>query len=498
MPVKVEKRDDEFCVIDPDGSTVKGGCHKIEKDAKAHARAINANTEKETKASYVPWNVTTFEELDQAEAAHEIAEHVVDLTWNFQDLVWNTMNSEQVIDKAAAIRLLADEYANRISSMDSSEKMVKQDLKQLNGSVVNKLIKATKKAFGIETKSYVAIYKDRGGIYRWVGQYSNCYRDDDRPPEIVSEKSHKGFVKLVDEGLAAKPTLWIWHTKQLEIGQSDWVLYDDSGFALAGGHFYDSVDEELIKGLSKLDDMAMSHGMPKWSIGRDEKDKSVITQHITEEISLLPGWAAANKRTGFVILDSSIKGRDEDMMAIPKEKRQELIDWGLNPSLIDALESQNSKQATEADLAEVERKEETIEEAIEVIAEEVVEEAQPETEEVAEPVVAEVGIDMPAIVSALNEAVKAILSVDERVKGVENAVKELQKSDEEKVAKKASNTSLASMQELLHRTVIGNDSARVDGRTSLGKSAPKEVAPEPEVRTGIPMIDGWLTRPTQV
>jgi len=53
MPVKVEKRDGEWCVIEPDGSTVK--CHDTEKDANAHMRAINANTETDDK-SYVPFS----------------------------------------------------------------------------------------------------------------------------------------------------------------------------------------------------------------------------------------------------------------------------------------------------------------------------------------------------------------------------------------------------------------------------------------------------------
>ena len=319
----------------------------------------DSEEERATKAVWVPFGVTTFEELDTAEMAQESVEKVNELTWNFQDLIWNILQSTDVTDKSGAVRQLADEYASRIEVVTKAKNVIKDDLKQLNGGVVDKFIKATKKALGVDTQSPdVVIYKDQGGTYRWVGRYSNCYRDNDRPPEIVSEKSQQGFVKLVDAGLVSKPTLWIWHTKALNMGQSDWVAYDDSGFALAGGHFYPDTDEKLIEELSNLDDVAMSHGMPKWSIERDEKDNSIITQHITEEISLLPGWAAANKRTGFAILDSSIKGTNEEPMAIPKEKRQELVEWGLDPKLIDALESQNSKQATEADLAEIERKEE--------------------------------------------------------------------------------------------------------------------------------------------
>jgi hypothetical protein len=44
MPVHVAKRGDQYCVEEPDGSTVK--CHSSKAKADAHARAINANIEK--------------------------------------------------------------------------------------------------------------------------------------------------------------------------------------------------------------------------------------------------------------------------------------------------------------------------------------------------------------------------------------------------------------------------------------------------------------------
>ena len=456
-------------------------------------------TKRETKAMWVPWGVTTFEELEQAEVAQEAAEKMSELTWNFQDLVWNILNSSEVDDKAGALRQLGNDFADRVGVVSEAKSIIKNDLKQLNGeSISEKIVNVIRKATGADTvQRNVVIYKDQGGTYRWVGRYSNCYRDDDNPPEIISEKSHQKFVKLVDAGLVPKPTLWIWHQKALEIGQADWVAYDDSGFALAGGHIYPGLDE-IAENLKELDDMAMSHGMPKWSIERDEKDNSVITQHITDEISLLPESAAANKRTGFVILDSSIKGIDEDNMAIPVEKRDELVKFGIKPELLDALEAQNSKQATEADLAEVERKDEAVEEVAEPVEAEEVAESQPEVEVEVPDAVDEVVVEQPqAIVSALQEAIKAIVSVNERLEGVESELKELKRSDAEKVAQKASSTSLASMSELLSNTVIGNSEARIDGRTSLGKSAPKEADPEPASRTGIPMIDGWLSKPAQ-
>jgi hypothetical protein len=43
MPVKVAKRGNEFCVVEPNGTPVNGGCHSTREEAVKHAAAINAN-----------------------------------------------------------------------------------------------------------------------------------------------------------------------------------------------------------------------------------------------------------------------------------------------------------------------------------------------------------------------------------------------------------------------------------------------------------------------
>ena len=169
-----------------------------------------------------------------------------------------------------------------------------------------KIVDAVKKVVGVEDESPkpdVLIWKDAGVIYQWIGRYSNNIRDNDRPAEIISDISHRKFAAMVDVGLVDPPKLWVWHKKDMEIGQADWVAYDtDNGFAVAGGHIYEQFGE-LAEEVKTMDDVKLSHGMPKWSIERDPEDDTIITQHVTEEISLLPGRAAANKRTGFVILE---------------------------------------------------------------------------------------------------------------------------------------------------------------------------------------------------
>jgi len=442
--------------------------------------------EREDKAAFVPMGVTSFSELDQAEEAMVIAEKSQELLWNFNDLVWNIMHETEVTDKSGAIRQLADEFADRVGAIEVDDKaaLKQSDMKKLDEGKLTKVFNAVKEAFGVETDPRnVLIFKDETGHDRWVGRYSNNYRDNDNPqPEIISEKSHKNFVRLVDAGLAPSPELWLWHEKSLALGQSDWVAYDDSGFAIAGGHFYPGT-EGIVKEIKQLDDVAMSHGMPVWSIIRALDDESIIDGHITEEISLLTGKAAANKLTGFVILK-------EEQMAISTDKRNELLDWGITPEQLSILEQMNAAEAVAADKAGVQSKELT-DETEEPATEEAADEAA-NTEEVAEGT--EEAATEPTntdIAHVLSETMKSVINLSERLKSIEDNVDALARDDATKVAAKAAGTPMASMAELMRHSVVGNEDARVDGRTTLAKSAPKET-PAYRAESGIPFIDAMI------
>jgi len=364
MAVKVKRKGELWCVVEPDGTEVDKGCWKTEDEATTQAAMINSKESKSLK-SIVPWGALSFEDVEIAEQSHEVAERVSELTRNFQDIMWNIMYSDIIEDKPTAIRNLAGEFADRlglitrmdVSKMkalpDSSFLYVNKDtgdrrflFKNKDGSlkhevlrdaikgvydsdvdesirseiairarkelfangerkgIVSRVVDAVRGMYGKEeTRNDIRIWKDQGGVYRWVGRYSNNFRDDDYPvQEIISKSSHQKFVKLVDAGIVSPPKLLLWHEDGWEIGQSEWVAFDDEGFALAGGYIHPGF-EELAEQIKGLGDVRMSHGMPVPFIERDTVDKTVITQHISEEITVLPGYAAANKRTGFSMLD---------------------------------------------------------------------------------------------------------------------------------------------------------------------------------------------------
>lgn len=181
-------------------------------------------------------------------------------------------------------------------------------------------------------------------------------------------------------------------------------------------------------------------------------------------------------------------------MAIAEEKRKKLTEWGLSESLISQLERRNSKDASTAIEAGKDSKEVVEEVAVEDAAEtEVVE----NVEETQEPV-ANLA-QMEEVSGVLGQAVNALIELNESVKELrlahDEVVKEVQalkEQDQERLARKAMATPLASLSELLNKSVIGNVDAKVDGRTALAKDAPEQSEPETQRRTGIPFVDSMI------
>lgn len=296
--------------------------------------------------------------------------------------------------------------------------------------------------------------------YRWLAIYSNNYRDNDNPPEIISEASHRSFVKGVETGIYPYPELWLWHVPGSRVGQADWLTYTDEGFAVASGYF-DKGKEHVAKELSSQPDTLVSHGMPKAFVKRDPQDKSIIIQHITKEISPLPSSAAANKLTGFELLS-----KEESM--IPEHKAEYLKAVGFTDDELNSLNENIQQKAKTAEEQELESKEEdTTQEA--------------STESSSEE------LSLEGIAGLLKAGLTPIA---EQINSLDTRVKELEKTDEQKIVDKAQSTPRASLDALLadHIGSLFNKDSQVDGRTSLAKSGPEQA----EAPQGV-FFEQWLT-----
>lgn len=339
--------------------------------------------------------------------------------------------------------------------------------------------------------SGLSIWKE-GNQYWWVARYSNKFRDNDHPAEIISSDSHKRFVQLVKEGKAPLPELWLWHKKNWKVGQAHSVAYDDSGFAVAIGTFdvgREDVAEALIK--SKESERYLSHGMPFSTIKHDPDDSTILIEHETREISVLPAWAAANKLTGFVVLNLESK---EESMAIPDETKQEWISkLGIKPETLQSLEEANAADASKAQSEGIESKEN--EEAQPAASETETTETQTEAVEAKT-----VTLTVDELKNAVQDAVKGIVSpMIERLDALEKSLTEVKEASEKRdeALKGTPTASLGALLGGFAQSAIGASETKVDGRTSLAQSKPKETAANGGGRTGIQFIDEMLAGNSQ-
>ena len=307
------------------------------------------------------------------------------------------------------------------------------------------------------------VWKEKDGGYRWFTAYSNNFLDDDYPAEIISEKSHTTFVEMVDNGVVPYPELWLWHVKGSAVGVSDLVDYSN-GFAVATGTF-DDQHQHVAENLSKMKGLKVSHGMDGLLLRRDESNPSIITFHITKEISPLPKEAAANKRTMFMVL----KGDD----GMNDAKKKFLSDVGLDVEGLEQQLAQAKSQAEDEGIPSKEKEAEDVDEVQEV----------PTTY-----------ATLDEVASTLTDVLSPILQANEsitaRLESLEATVKELKELDVAKVSKMKEETPRASLQELI-AGMLSKDAIVADD-DPLKQLKPKENESSPMSVTGIPVIDSLI------
>lgn len=479
MPWKVYKDDDKFCVhkeIDGEkGEVVPGGCHSSSAEAERHLRALYASEGKEIEDAVK--EVSTIygdtSNLDATIVALETANSLEDV----KAILDEFRGREKVEDEASDPPVVQDE---KEVEMRLEENIFQRVLAHVKGFIASR-----EKA---DPDGNTLIWKEADGKYRWLARYSNNFRDEDNPPEIISAASHQRFAELVDKGVEPLPELLIWHMKEWKIGAADWVAYDN-GFALAGGHFTPGL-EDVAEKLSKQKDIANSHGMPVTKIKRAEDDQTVIVEHVTTEISVLPRWSAANKHTGFVVLDS----QKEELPMIPDEKRKKLSEWGLSDDQIAKIEGMNQEDANKAADLGIERKETEVAEPVaETPAVPAETPAAPEPEApAAVPQTEPTAITAEDIKGLISAAVtQAFAPLAEKLTLIEGEVKAVKEQNT------LSGTPLASLAAMIGKspaTAIGSPETRVDGRSELAKDKPAEEIGKAndDGRTLVPFINSLL------
>lgn len=495
MPYKIFKRNGKSCVFTVDGQgRPKGethGCHDSHAQAVQQMRALyvhanpaegKAAKEIDTKEYvYVPFGVVSFAELDKVLAAQDVAENVRELTQEFMDLTRNIMDAPALDDKASAVNALATEFTTRLDKATKGEQ--EKALRQLKERTQKGVLQRVKDWLGLEdepTRNDFLIWKEASGRYRWLASFSNRYRDQDNPPEILADAAHRDFVKATDEKSWPMPELQHWHIPGAKWGTGDWMAYDGA-FILASGTVdkgYESDAEHLMlaKGIK------VSHGMPRDEIRRDDGDPTIITRYRSIEISDLPDWAAANALTGFEIIGPQDGRKEVSIMAIPDEKKKYLKETvGWTDEQIARIEAALADKEKAADAAGLETKDTPA--------------PAPEATPLAEPGPARPTADevAQAIAAAVKPILEQMTAQAESVKGLAEQVKALKEDEDKKLEAKAAATPGASLRDLVARA-IGDNATKVAADDPLATKGPKQTDPTTEPITGIPFIDAQIRR----
>ena len=444
---------------------------EIKEDTPNHKQGIDVGG---VVTSIVPYDATSFEDVDEFMKAETVRERMGEVTRQFETLTHNIMWTDNDIDKVAAMKALIGELDNRLGEA------IELGSKSL-WDVVRGVFKKPESTPEPKTKNGLFVWKE-GDRYRWFAVYSNKYRDDDFPPEILSEKSHLKFVDMVDKGEVPYPELWHWHIPGTRWGVSDWIAYDtDYGFSLASG-YVDRDHEGEAKAIADLNEpLGVSHGLKV--LKRNEKDSTIIEGYISQEISDLPIESAANKLTGF----SLIEAKENDMKSIPEEKREHLLSVGLTDEKIDEIDADLEGKASKADEAGLEFKE-SLEENPEVEGKQEVPVA--ETTEEKE----EIEVDDLTLPASRQEVLEAITPIAEVLVGLTETIDSLTKNDDEKIKTIVEDTPAFSIAHMVSEklSVIGKDEAETEE-----KDGPIENKTDEKSVTGVPWIDTMLVEEKQ-
>ena len=342
---------------------------------------------------------TTFEELEAGEEAMKQADEMGKLAFQTENLVGNVMRSPEIQDKPSALSRVVDGLKKRLGSLGRKE---------------------TGQPLTAGDRSIFWMTKDKAGDYRWFALVSNIFRDTDNPPEIFETKAHKEYVQYVDE-TGNYPELWLWHTPGTKSGKADMIDFSD-GFLLASGTF-DKGAEDVAEKLAKDKDLGVSHG---FKYRYSNKEKGIIGYYRTYEISPLPKAKAANPWAGIEILTSEAN--------MNKEKRQFLVDK-LGEDRVKDLESRPAELSKALKDAGIEYKEVTEPDKVDNPA--------LDTKEITEAAVKAVteSESFKGVLTLLEDLkaqkekdTKTISDLQTAVTEMGEVIKELKKTDDEKIA----------------------------------------------------------------
>ena len=438
MPVKVGKRGNEWCVIEPDGSSVPGGCHAAREEAIDHMRAINANID--SKA---------FCFKDKTG------------TWNWLGIVSN--NRE---DREKEV-LTADSHRRFVNAIDS----------------------------GLYSE---LLDKDAPDLWVWhipvpVG-YAETVAYDERGFLIAAGKGHQGpFYDSVFEGLAKAEK-----DSPGSVGMSHGMPYPflekTDGHTITG-YMSDEFTFLPIEAAANLGTGMGSvtlKGMGYMALEIDEHKRQWFTDTFGEDTvdefdRILGEMGSAADKAG-------VPKKELRNMTDSTESTENVVEDEVEEEAVDetpAVEDDNDTAPEKASDSEEDEEDEEEKAAPDDEEEEDEEEKEASfiTRSELQDVVQQIA---DGVAQGSKELRKEITALVKSQAELQKSVAHVLKSDNQKIAEKAKETPAASLSEMFAQTIVGNPEARLDYHKDRKDrmSGPEETPVEQVIaHTGIPSID---------
>ena len=307
--------------------------------------------------------------------------------------------------------------------------------------------------------------------------------------DVITEKAHRRYVKFLEGHPQSTPLLNVFHVAGSAFGQkADWWDYTTGGFLTMLWQL-EKDDLPLIDMIKRIGDPGMSiEGIATYS------NWGVISYYWLNYVSILPQASAQNKYASFMTINK------EKTMAFTEKKREELLEK-FSPEVVKDLEEKLGE--SEDEISDALRMDKPAEETTEDVEtdDEPAEAADAEPIEAdEEPTAAEAEFSQgqrEEIAAAMtefgNEMVKQITADLETkfqlaLDAVINTVKtDFQGLSEQltlgETAPNMASMALDNLKPFDHKD--GDDSARIDGRSSLAQKSPAETDPGVEKSGGI-------------
>lgn len=329
----------------------------------------------------------SFSDLDTQHAT-EKATSALDMVFtNFKLLSENILCDDDLSadQKASALAALTGELTQRLADVRVDPEAAYRDIES---AVTNTA----------DDPGVFAAFKDAGGGWRWATVHTNKFRD--KTGEILADEAHREYVDWANADKSRMPVLRFWHIPQgvapgspFDLGQADLVAYDDNGFVIASGSFFqDKID--VAERLAGMKDLGCSHG---YMYKRSDMQNGVLRAYRTFEVTVVPRPYEANELTlagveGGIMLTG--KQREAAIEVLGEERVKTLEEQMAGMRAVAEAGGISYKDVAEALVAPVEA------EAITATAEVDIVMPESEPEEGSEPVPLADAMQIPQAVSA--------------------------------------------------------------------------------------------------